>query len=146
VVCGGAFFIDFFNDCKRIHLAYQKRSNDINLNLRGYHAWTALANAADITRRIREVVQKGEVERGALNLNRAVHNVVTLVKHEAQRYEVEFFYKKSNQMIPIDTASAFSNDGGSCRLTNANNIYILWKYARNIKVYEMIFFTWCGIK
>ena len=44
--------------------------------------------AADIIRRVREFVQKGEPLRHAVDLNRAVHNVATLVQHEAQRHEV----------------------------------------------------------
>ena len=46
--------------------------------------------AADIIRRIREFVQKGDSRQCAVDLNQAVRNVVTLVKHEASRHQVEF--------------------------------------------------------
>lgn len=44
--------------------------------------------AADIIRRIRGFVQKGDTEHSVLDLNRAVRNVVMLVKHEARRHKV----------------------------------------------------------
>jgi len=44
--------------------------------------------AADIIRRIRLFVQKGDTQHSVLDLNQAVCNVVTLVKHEASRHQV----------------------------------------------------------
>jgi len=45
--------------------------------------------AANIIRRIREFVQKGDTQQSAIDLNHAVRNVATLVMHEARRHEVE---------------------------------------------------------
>ncbi len=45
--------------------------------------------AANIIRRIREFVQKGDAQQSAVDLNHAVRNVATLVMHEARRHEVE---------------------------------------------------------
>jgi len=45
--------------------------------------------AANIIRRIREFVQKGDTQQSAVDLNHAVRNVATLVMHEARRHEVE---------------------------------------------------------
>lgn len=45
--------------------------------------------AADIIRRVREFVQKGDVQHTAVDLNRAVQNVAALAKHEARRHDVE---------------------------------------------------------
>jgi len=45
--------------------------------------------AADIIRRIRGFVQKGDTQHCALDLNRAVHNVATLIKHEARQHRIE---------------------------------------------------------
>lgn len=44
--------------------------------------------AADIIRHIREFVQKGDAQRGAVNLNSAVRNVTALVGVEARRHDV----------------------------------------------------------
>jgi two-component system, LuxR family, sensor histidine kinase TtrS len=44
--------------------------------------------AADIIKRVRLFVQKGEPQHSALDLNRAVCNVALLVKHEASRHKV----------------------------------------------------------
>ncbi len=45
--------------------------------------------AADIIRRVREFVQKVDTQKSAVDLNRAVRNVATLVMHEARRHDVE---------------------------------------------------------
>jgi len=45
--------------------------------------------AANIIRRIREFVQKGDTQQSAVDLNHAVRNVATLVMHEARRHDVE---------------------------------------------------------
>jgi len=45
--------------------------------------------AADIIRRIREFVQKGDARQCAVDLNHAVRNVSTLVMHEARRHNVD---------------------------------------------------------
>jgi len=45
--------------------------------------------AANIIRRVREFVQKGDTQQSAVDLNRAVRNVATLVMHEARRHDVE---------------------------------------------------------
>lgn len=44
--------------------------------------------AANIIRRIRTFVQKGDAQHAALDLNRAVGNVAMLVKHEVSRHKV----------------------------------------------------------
>jgi len=45
--------------------------------------------AADIIRRIRLFVQKGDTQHSMLSLNQAVFNVVTLVKHETSRHQIK---------------------------------------------------------
>ena len=44
--------------------------------------------SADIIRRVREFVQKGEPRRRSVDLNHAVRNAASLVQHEAQRHKV----------------------------------------------------------
>jgi C4-dicarboxylate-specific signal transduction histidine kinase len=44
--------------------------------------------AANIIRRVREFVQKGDAQLGEVDLNHAVRNVAALVKHEARRHDV----------------------------------------------------------
>lgn len=45
--------------------------------------------AANIIRRIREFVQKSDAQKSAVDMNHAIRNVVTLVRHEASRHRVE---------------------------------------------------------
>jgi len=60
--------------------------------------------AADIIRRIRLFVQKGDTQHSELDLNQAVCNVATLVKHEAsrQRVKIELKLQESLPMVEGD--------------------------------------------
>ena len=58
--------------------------------------------AADIIRRVREFVQKGDLQRCPVDLNRAVRNVVSLVQHEAQRHEVSLELDLEQDLPPVE--------------------------------------------
>jgi C4-dicarboxylate-specific signal transduction histidine kinase len=57
--------------------------------------------AANIIRHIREFVQKGDAQQSAVDLNRAVRNVTTLVMHEARRHNVEIHLDLDNNLPPV---------------------------------------------
>ncbi len=57
--------------------------------------------AANIIRRIRGFVQKGDAQYTALDLNTAVHNVLALVSHEAQRLDVKIELKLQDNLPQV---------------------------------------------
>jgi two-component system sensor kinase FixL len=58
--------------------------------------------AANIIRRVREFVQKGDTRLSAVDLNRAVRNVATLVKHEASRHDVKIKLDLDENLPPVE--------------------------------------------
>ncbi len=58
--------------------------------------------AANIIRRIREFVQKGDTQLSSVDLNRAVRNVATLVKHEAGRHDVKIRLDLDETLPPVE--------------------------------------------
>ncbi len=58
--------------------------------------------AADIIRRIRGFVQKVDTQKCAVDLNRAVRNVATLVMHEARRHNVEIKLDLDDHLPPVE--------------------------------------------
>jgi signal transduction histidine kinase len=58
--------------------------------------------AANIIRRVREFVQKGDTHLSAVDLNHAVRNVATLVKHEASRHDVKIKLDLDENLPPVE--------------------------------------------
>ncbi|VAW79951.1 Chemotaxis regulator - transmits chemoreceptor signals to flagelllar motor components CheY [hydrothermal vent metagenome] len=58
--------------------------------------------AANIIRRIREFVQKGEPQKNAVDLNHAVRNVTTLVMHEARLHNVDIRLDLDKNLPPVE--------------------------------------------
>ncbi len=58
--------------------------------------------AADIIRRVRGFVQKVDPKKSAVDLNRAVKNVATLVMHEARRHDVEIRLDLDDHLPPVE--------------------------------------------
>jgi len=66
------------------------------------HAVEGAVLAADIIRRIREFVQKGDVLRSALDLNCVVNNIVTLVKHEVSLHKTTLELDLQNPLPRVE--------------------------------------------
>jgi len=58
--------------------------------------------AADIIRRIRGFVRKVDTKKCAVDLNRAVRNVATLVMHEARRHNVDIKLVLDDHLPPVE--------------------------------------------
>jgi len=79
--------INYCNVCLRM---LKQENIDVKKLTQGMkNAVEGATMAADIIRRIRLFVQKGDTQHSVLDLNQAVRNVVTLVKHEANRHQVK---------------------------------------------------------
>lgn len=79
--------INYCSGCLR--MLREGNSNTETLATGMQHAVEGATMAADIIRRVREFVQKGDTQQCSVDLNQAVKNVATLVKHEAGRHQVE---------------------------------------------------------
>ncbi len=79
--------INYCNGCIRM---LREGNRDTNKITRGMESAVEGATlAADIIHRVREFVQKGDVQQKAVDLNRAARNVTALVMHETRRHDVE---------------------------------------------------------
>ncbi|VAW68460.1 hypothetical protein MNBD_GAMMA10-2027, partial [hydrothermal vent metagenome] len=91
--------INYCNGCLRM---LQEGSTDTEKLSEGMrNAVEGATMAADIIRRIRGFVQKGDAQHTALDLNSAVLNVVALIKHEIQRLDVEIELKLQAHLPPV---------------------------------------------
>ena len=79
--------INYCNGCLR--LLREGHTNTEKLTQGMESAVEGATLAANIIRRIRIFVQKGDTQKSAVDLNQAVRNVSTLVMHEASRHDVE---------------------------------------------------------
>ncbi|TCK17872.1 histidine kinase/DNA gyrase B/HSP90-like ATPase [Thiogranum longum] len=79
--------INYCNGCLRMLRDGKNDSETLAIGMQ--NAVEGATLAADIIRRIREFVQKGDSRQCAVDLNQAVCNVATLVKHEASRHQVK---------------------------------------------------------
>jgi len=57
--------------------------------------------ASEIVRRVRRFVQKGELQRGPVNLNDVARDVVALLRHEAQSQAVEIVLQLAEDLPPV---------------------------------------------
>jgi len=57
--------------------------------------------ASEIVRRVRHFVQKGELQRGPVNLNDVARDVVALLRHEAQSQAVEIELQLAEDLPPV---------------------------------------------
>jgi len=91
--------INYCNGCLRM---LQEGSTDTAKLSEGMrNAVEGATMAADIIRRIRGFVQKGDAQHTPLDLNSAVLNVVALIKHEIQRLDVEIELKLQAHLPPV---------------------------------------------
>ncbi len=66
------------------------------------HAVEGATMTADIIRRIRQFVQKGEECYGEVNLNQAVRNSAALISHEIQRHNIELIFELDESIPNIE--------------------------------------------
>ena len=91
--------INYCNGCLRM---LQSGDNDrVKISQGMVNAVEGATLAADIIKRIRVFLQKGDVQHAILDLNQTVRNVDMLVKHEAQRHEVRINLHLADNLPPV---------------------------------------------
>lgn len=92
--------INYSNSCLRM---LKNPNPDTTKLIQGLeHAVEGATMTADIIRRIRQFVQKGEECYDKVNLNQAVRNSAALISHEIQRHNVELSFELDEHIPDIE--------------------------------------------